>query len=135
MEPPCLTSTKSCSNSIRRGYSVNEKAPLLKRLKRFLPGLFLGILKRISAGFVSRHEPGVVFEQVVQVLGIGGKNLAGIRIRLHGAKRQRLNRISAVGIEVHILFVSVGDEEIVAHPSTRQCGQFRWIEIERNLVA
>src|SRR5271156_781983 len=127
MEPPCLTSTKSCSNSIRRGYSVNEKAPLLKRLKRFLPGLFLGILKQISVAFVSRHEPGVVFEQVVQVLGIRGKRLARTWISAHVAKRQRLNRVSAVGVEIHIFFVSVGDEEIVADPSMGQGRKFRWI--------
>src|SRR5208282_1422690 len=87
------------------------------------------------ARLVSRHEPGVVFEQVVQVLGIGGKRLAGIRIGAHVAKRQWVNRIAVVGIEVHILFVSVGDEEIVAHPSTGQGRQFRGIEIERYFIA
>src|SRR5450631_3724951 len=36
IEPPCRSSTKFLSNSIRKGYSVNDKMPLLKR---FLPSL------------------------------------------------------------------------------------------------
>src|SRR4029077_10135709 len=95
----------------------------------------VGVMERISARFIPRHEPGVVFEQVVQVLGIGGKRLTRIRIRAHVAEWERVNRIAAVGVEVHIFFVSVGDEEIVAYPARRQGGQIRRIEIERNFIA
>src|SRR5450631_1174420 len=95
----------------------------------------LGILERISARFVPRHEPGVVFEQVVQVLGIGWERLSGIRIGSHVAEWQRVHRIAAVGVEVHIFFVSVGNKEIIAYPAARQGGQLRRIEIERNFIA
>src|ERR1700716_596198 len=43
-----------------------------------MPALLVGVLERIPARLVPRHESGVVFEQVVKILGIGGKRLARI---------------------------------------------------------
>ena len=69
------------------------------------------------------------------MLGISRKRFAEVRVRIHGPKRQRLDRIAAVGIEVHIFFVAVRGEEIIAYPSVRERRERARIEIKRDFIA
>src|SRR6267154_395888 len=83
----------------------------------------LRVLERITARLIAGHKSGVVFEQVIQVLGIRGERLVGIWICFHVSEGQRVYGIAAVGVEIHVFFVSVGGEKIITHPAVRQRGQ------------
>src|SRR5947207_15716750 len=48
----------------------------------------------------------------------------------HVAKRQRFDRVAVGGIEVHVLFVAVGLEEVVARPTIGKRRQLALIEFK-----
>ena len=53
----------------------------------------------------------------------------------HAAERKRGYRVPGGGVEIHIFFVAVGDEEVIAHPSFGQSRKFPGIEVQRDFLA
>src|ERR1700683_1133797 len=78
----------------------------------------------------------VVVEHVVQVLLVFWVRYAvGIGVWRSGVKRQWGYGVAVGGVEVHVFGESVGVEEIVAGPASRNIGQVRAVEICRDFVA
>src|SRR5258706_5761381 len=96
--------------------------------------LFLGVLERVSARFIPRHEPRVVFEQILQMLSVSRKRFAAVWISPHVAKRQRLHPVSAVSVEVHVFLVATSSKEIIPYPTLQESRQRSRIKIERELI-
>src|SRR2546423_1003208 len=87
-------------------------------------------LVRICARLVSGNEACVVLEHVVEMFWVGRERFAPIRIPAHLAKRQWFDGVAVGGVEIHVLFVAVGLEEVVARPTIGKRRQLALIEFK-----
>src|SRR5277367_1022737 len=94
------------------------------------------VVEPISPLLVAGHMARVVFEKVVHMRVIEWERFSwSIGIIAHAEEGQRCHVVAFSGVEVHIFFVAVGGEEIIADPAFGKSGKTRGIEIQAHFVA
>src|SRR5881409_779041 len=66
---------------------------------------------------------------------VGRERFAPIRILAHLPERQRFDRVAIRGVEVHVFFVAIGLEEVVARPPIGKRRQLALIEFKMSFFS
>src|SRR3954447_10260020 len=104
------------------------------QISKLLPGAIRELVL-VAARLVAGDESRVVVQRVIEMAWIHGERLAAIRILAHLAERKRLDCAAVGGVEVHVLFVAVCLEEIIASPAFQEWRQLGWIELKLNFFS
>src|SRR5258708_189171 len=90
---------------------------------------------RIAARLVAGQMTRVIPQQRIQIRRAEGTRSSRVRICVHGTERKRFYRGTLSGVEVHVFFVAVGQEEVVARPTASHRWQRRRIKFQRHLFS